>query len=610
MIRQTNLNSMKKRAEYLYYALDDLIVDTNPNIDIQSYQAVDGDLYTVIQTESMECRLNSTYSPSNEANKWAEQYNSNCYGRTNRIFLVYGFSNGYFIRELIKNLDEDESIIIYEPCKEMFLHVLDNYNIADILENEDIFIVVEGINHNVLNELLRKYEINIMHGQSVLVALPDYEQLFNDKLLWFMDLYNDIYISAIMNRNTAATYGEKWAEAEIDNLEIILKSNLIEECRGILPDDVPVILVASGPSLNKNATVLNQAKGKALILAVDSSVKYLNHYGVNPDFIVTVDVIKLLSHFQNPVAMHTPMLASVMANPNVLKLNTERKIFFDDNSLIKEIKDIKEPAANIVGAGSVATSAFELAVYLGAKRIILVGQDLAFEGNASHAMGQRLQEEYSTEFFELIEGNDGTMLKTRFDWYKYLCWFNERIPKFDGVVVNATEGGAKIKGTLVMPLEAAINEYCTSDYSADVLFKQIDENGKGSGDILILKKGLLEVQKQLKDTKICLDEAIQLTNKLLRENGKSLEESYTMKNCTKRLVEINSIINKKPINQLLEQYTYSTTMKEYQTLFVHCKDKQKNRDNVYRKTLKVYEAMKTGTEKMEMKVTEQLKVYG
>lgn len=610
MMKELNLQAMKENALYLYSNFVDHIENCSivKGINVYDEVALDGNLYTVIQNELIKSRINSMYAPATEAIIWAEQYEAKTYGRSKRVFLMFGLGNGYFVRELLKVMGEEESIVIYEPNKEVFLHIIEKYDISDLLSNPNLFLAVEEINQQDVENILRQYELDIMRGQSVLIPHPGYESLFQTELKKFMSIYNDIYISAVMNSNTASTYGERWAEAEINNLPTILESNMIEECRGIIPKEVPVILVASGPSLSKNAKVIKKAKGKALILAVDSAVKYMHHFGVEPDFIVSVDVIKLLSHFQNPVAMNTPMILSVMSNPQVVTLNKERKIFFDDNRLIKEIKGIDEQNAQIIGAGSVATSTFVLATYLGAKKIILVGQDLAFQGNASHALGDRLQENYSTEYVDLIEGNDGTMIKTRFDWYKYLCWYNDVIPKFDGVVINATEGGAKIKGTKIMPLDEAINEYCTVPYDNVQFFKDLDQRliekniDQDVNTEETLKKGLEFIRDQLVDAQRYLDEAIIICDKVIADNNKSREESYAMKNNIKRLIEINSRISKMAINELLEKYTYNTTMKEYKTLFVHYKSAQRNREHVYNKTKSVYESMRRATTTLLQKV--------
>lgn len=614
MVKEENLKSMVEYAPYLYSRIEGLIKDESEMhaIDIYEKKAFDGSMYTVIRKDSITSRINSMYSPKTEAIIWANQYNPTIYGRRNRVFLVFGLGNGYFIRELLNQMGEDESLVIYEPSKAIFMHTLGIFDISDILKNPNLFLTVEGINQLDLEGILRKYELDIMRGQSVIIAHPCYEPLFQSELEWFVNSYNNIYISAIMNRNTATTYGEKWAEAEVDNLATIFESNMVEECKDILPHDVPVILVASGPSLNKNAVSIKKAKGKALILAVDSAVKYMHHFGVTPDFIISVDVVKLISHFQNPIAMNTPMILSVMSNPQVVELNKGRKIFFDDEGLIKKIKGLEEPNANIEGAGSVATSAFELARYLGAKTIILVGQDLAFEGDSSHALGERLQVEYSTEYFDLIEGNDGSLVKTRFDWYKYLCWYNEVIPKFDGTVVNATEGGARIKGTKIMTLDEAINTYCIKEYDNKRFFEDLDKRLKGKNmnqnvfEMQVLENGVTIVRKELVDAQLYLDEAISICDKIISENKNSIEESYIMKKGVKRLITINGLINKMLINELLEKYTYSTTMHEYKTVFVHYKSAQKNREHVYNKTKSVYESMRRATTTLLQKIEHML----
>ncbi|SHM79997.1 Uncharacterized conserved protein [Anaerosporobacter mobilis DSM 15930] len=603
-MKKNNLEIIKQEALYLYNALEAIeeyqAVET---LLIQTDVAYNKSLYSVIKKEDKILRLNSNYNPEYEADRWAEQYDSITYGRSKRVFLGFGFGNGYFIRSLLKKREPDEVVIVYEPCIDMFLSTIEMYDIADIFKDENFFLIVEGLNQESLSEILRKYELEVMRGQITLFPIPQYETLFNEELQWFMEMYNNIFISAIMNRNTATMFGERWAEAEIDNLLTILSSNMLEECENMVQANIPIILVASGPSLTKNASFLKEAKGKALILAVDSAAKYLYHFGVEPDFIISVDVRKSLSHFQNSISINTPMLASVTANPEVIRANKARKIFFDDEGLIKQLKGINTKSANLQGAGSVATTAFEIARYLGSKTIILIGQDLAFEGDASHAMGQRLQEDISTEYHELVEGNNGNLLKTRFDWYKYLCWYNETIPQFDGVVVNATEGGAKIQGTEVLSLKEAIDKYCLEDFDASRIFKQLDD--KKIDNITNKEMGckaIKSLQSELLNIKQKIDKALQITEELILENGKVNYESYRMRDNVNQLFKINDYINKSAVNEILEQYTYATTMKEYQDLFVKFKEQKDNRAHVYGKSKCVYESLNKAIEKLLLKL--------
>lgn len=50
-----------------------------------------------------------------------------------------------------------------------------------------------------------------------------------------------------------------------------------------IPLDTTGIVVAAGPSLNKNIYELKKAKGKAFIVAVDTAIKPLLKAGIVPD---------------------------------------------------------------------------------------------------------------------------------------------------------------------------------------------------------------------------------------------------------------------------------------------------------------------------------------
>lgn len=607
-IYEKNLETLERDALYLYSNMEN-IDRYNQSEHVDTFIISKGkneELITSMQTQDGVIRFNSLYNPSNEASCWAEQYsilNSNCSQRT---FVVFGLGNGYFIRELLKVIRDTECIVVYEPSYEMFINTLIHYDITDIIKNPKVFLAIEQINHMDLESVLNRYEFNIMFGQCTMVAIPQYENLYQEKLSWFISVYQNIYISSVVDGNTAIYHGRSWANAEIENIIPILKGNFIEEYEDVLPEDIPVLIVASGPSLNKNATVIRKAKGKALILAVDSSVKYLERFGVEPDFLVTLDVKKSLSHFQNPIATKTPMIASTASNPNVLKLNDANKIFFDDNLNLKRYKGINKNNMSLAGAGSVATASFEIAKYLGARTIILVGQDLAFDGNSSHAMGERRQNGISTEYVELVEGNNGDLVKTRYDWYTYLCWYNDKVNSFDGKVVNATEGGAKIKGTEILTLDEAIDKYCTSHFDMSLFTsKGMGESQNNclenidkelvSNSINSIKDEFLEVEKYV-------DEALILIEKLLKENINNVRESNMMIRSSKRLSEINQLIGSKTVNSLLEKYTYTTTLGEYKDLFIRFKDRQRNREHVYQKSKKVYIAMKEAIELLIEKI--------
>jgi len=151
---------------------------------------------------------------------------------------------------------------------------------------------------------------------------------------------------------------------------------------------------------------------------------------------------------------------------------------------------LSSPLGLIKTGGSVANIAFDLAVQLGADPVILIGQDLSYSEGLVNAAGtyrdqfahrippgwfdkplQELEELARTDpnaAYRLrkgrlaIPGNGGQPVWTDRTLFGFLCWFEEAIQNLGNHprVVNATEGGARIRGSLVRTFHATLDEFC------------------------------------------------------------------------------------------------------------------------------------------------------
>ena len=127
----------------------------------------------------------------------------------------------------------------------------------------------------------------------------------------------------------------------------------------VIPRDMPAIVVAAGPSLNKNIDELKRAKGKAFIIAVDTAIKPLLKKGIIPDMFAIVDGKKPIELVQNEEVKKIPLLTSISASHDVLEYHTGMKFFYNEgdiyiNSMFFMNGKILEPLAC---GGSVATAA-------------------------------------------------------------------------------------------------------------------------------------------------------------------------------------------------------------------------------------------------------------
>ena len=149
------------------------------------------------------------------------------------------------------------------------------------------------------------------------------------------------------------------------------------------------------------------------------------------------------------------------------------------NKVLKEQLGYSIPS--FPSGGCVSSEAFGLALYLGFRTLVLIGQDLAFTGGNTHTkeatVGRTLSDEKYIQNRRIVEveGIDGTMLETDFQMWFYKQWF-EKVIKMNQdqiKVIDATEGGAKIEGTIIQTLEETIEKECKQYVDFYEIEKQI-----------------------------------------------------------------------------------------------------------------------------------------
>ena len=97
--------------------------------------------------------------------------------------------------------------------------------------------------------------------------------------------------------------------------------------------------------------------------------------------------------------------------------------------------------------GSVTTTALDISLRFGAKRIIFVGVDLAYTGGNSHALGEGRKIE-NNDGLRQVRSNTGDMVYTSKNLDIYRKWIERRIESVTGTEIYNTGEGAVIKGTV------------------------------------------------------------------------------------------------------------------------------------------------------------------
>ena len=411
-----------------------------------------------------------------------------------RFAIYLGFGLGYetlFHSEQLSQKWQTQNILIIEHDPGIIKSAMYNLDMTAFLSlpGVDFFI---GHNEDELFCLLDKYlgqnqRFYLLRAMSFLYNMEYFE-------------LNKNYYGTVINAVRRATahrimyYGND-AKDSITGVENMFNNiNEIINNPGInlLKDKfkgVPAVCVATGPSLDKNMHLLKGLEDKAVMIAADASLKPLLDKGLKPHMVTTleremaiVDLFKdIPGELYNDVYLcGCPVIFNdvykVYKGPHIICYRTFDH--FKWLELERGMLEIKLSSGNMN---------FKIAEYLGCDPIILIGQDLALQGNKTNATGAVLgteQESYLSEPHMMVRGNYQDMIETTRSLNMMLEAYIVDVAGHKGTCINATEGGARISGTKLMTFAEAVSKYINSPrnvkYTLDSILKSFkpDPNDK------------------------------------------------------------------------------------------------------------------------------------
>lgn len=313
------------------------------------------------------------------------------------------------------------------------------------------------------DELERLFALLQTPAQQVITLSCETNQLSSHDLKQtIIDAVNAGKKTRFENTRTVSKFGQSWAENVLRNLPALHNARNLHELRVTGVEDA--VIVASGPSLNKNVDKLREIQDEVFIVTALRSLPVLNAAGVFPDLVIQLDaeddeVAKNLA----PDTQHSikNFLLEPTVNPGFLNVPAEQIIW----SLAQHFFDIhhkfgtKPTPFNVP---SVSIYGLCLCHHLGFKNICFIGQDLAAHGGQQYAQGATdlLPAHAKMSTFNIeVPGfyGDTVMTRNSFHYQIKRCteianeWKNKDL---DINLVNATEGGAFIEGFEHMSLVA------------------------------------------------------------------------------------------------------------------------------------------------------------
>lgn len=338
--------------------------------------------------------LHSSVNPEREARLLADSL------KQAEEYMVFGMELGYHVLELL-NRHQSARVHVFES-NIYLLHMAFTYiDWTTYIANGRMRVVYNDDLKQLVSELSGRFAE--MKNAELLVHYPAIKMIEDAQT---RQLLEDFFVTTSSMREQGGLLDS--------NFEVISKLNLPEcgELKDIFKDKA-VVIVGAGPSVDSQLTSIKKCRDKITVFATGHITRKLVNEGIIPDAVIITDPQPLMYKQIDGVNLkNIPMILLSTASSSVIDYyNGPIYVAYQSGYVHAEIKAEEIGATLFETGGSVTTTALDIALRFGARKIIFVGVDLAYTGGYSHASGEGRRIE-NTDGLRHIRSNTGGMVYT------------------------------------------------------------------------------------------------------------------------------------------------------------------------------------------------------
>lgn len=433
---ESNIHLLEKKCPQAYKKLYNNKVET----DRFQVEFTNSGSYTLKETNGSKTHYyHSNVNPYNEALQFAEYW----YDEQMSRYIIYGFGFGYWI-EALALIDENIQIDIYENDISIISLAMRYGNNMSYLQSKNISLYYDPTLSLLFEELthLNTQTCLLIHNPSMARIKDTY------KREWLEEYF--IQYNSIKNQSKLliGNFREniKHYDTCVDELENKWKGK-------------DLYIVAAGPSLDKNCNELKKIDSNGIILATGTVFRKLMKLGIKPDYVIITEANqRVIGQIGGLEESGIPLIFLATAYKEfAINYQGLKYIVFQNGCDYTEKYADEHSFHRYETGGSVSTTALDLGIQLGCQRIIFVGLDLSYPNNLVHASDTSRRELADSKGMRKIKDINGKTVNTSKSLDIYRKWIEHRIEKeHDIIFIDATEGGAFIKGTIIAKLSEII----------------------------------------------------------------------------------------------------------------------------------------------------------
>ncbi|WP_025707322.1 motility associated factor glycosyltransferase family protein [Paenibacillus graminis] len=409
----------------------------------------------VSNIEEQDIELIKYFEPVEKDENWLEAVRGSV-GDLN-IILLYGFGQGISIADLVE-MYPDRLLFVYEPNEENFHDSLKTMDLTLILEHPNLYFLAVG--KSQLIALFHSLSTH-MRKDMAFVALRHYLEHTADSLQDIKKKFEEYSETFDSNKLTRNLFRRDWIRNSMYHMAGMLSSPSIKEFYKEY-ENATAVIIASGPSLQADIEWVKRIKPHALIISAGSSIQALVKNGIAPHLATLLDGGVINNKvFADPAALKAPFLFVSSSYYGISDKKDKHKIhaIVKNDEVAQYYMGIEADEAEIIPTSTVTGTAIQAAVWLGVKRIVMMGQDLSFPNKKYYADGVGHSE--LNILNAMVENSDHKLLSVQGNYNATSSAFmsmkdglEKLISSFPDIeFINSTRNGAVIEGTLWKPIE-------------------------------------------------------------------------------------------------------------------------------------------------------------
>lgn len=494
------------------------------------------------------------------------------------IHFIYGLGLGYLFQ--VAALNSKGTVILYEPDLNILKIAFTLVDFSNDILKSNVFIA----------DTLEKCS-DYIHQKSntkntpLLLSTNSYRKLDEDGFNNLVKELQGIVGSFLLDLKYTKERFYTLAVNTLNNIPSLINDIPLAEFKDKFLGKTAVI-VSAGPTLDRNIETIKKYRDKIVLFVVGTAAKSVIKHNIKPDFVCVIESYDCSKQLENLDLTDVNFITEPYSHNNLRKFNFKNTYLHMSsnlpvNSLWSEIAGVKTD--EYISKGTVSYMALNCARILGCKKLVLVGQDLAYLEGQCYSKNSAYKDlecrfnkdlnkweivarnfdEYCASLANvsdyekaknialkrlsdlnnslyLVKGINGDMIPTESVYAAFIKPLTEFTKMFeDRTYINTSMVGAQIDGFENMPLEKALSD-------AEI----IDDRNLVSEfkyDLDFIKNNLASMVQEL-------DVAIEKLNEGQKYLKSLKNDIARYKNIT---VEVLKSLKKLSVNYLDVSYTYT-----------------------------------------------------